>query len=59
VKIGDLVKTVVGFHRRGLLVKRIHDPLAQRNKVFKILWVDGTMGNNVWDYDLEVISESR
>lgn len=59
MKIGDLVKTVVGFHRRGLLVKRIHDPLAQRNKVFKILWVDGTMGNNVWDYDLEVISESR
>jgi hypothetical protein len=22
------------------------------NKVFKIWWFDGTIGNNVWDYDL-------
>jgi len=29
------------------------------NKVFKVLWQNGTIGNNIWDYDLELISESR
>lgn len=29
------------------------------NKVFRVLWQDSTIGNNVWDYDLEVISERR
>jgi len=27
--------------------------------VFKVLWHDGTIGNNVWDYDLKVINEYR
>ena len=59
MKVGDLVKTVGGFYRRGILVERVHDPMALVGKVFKVLWADGTMGNNVWDYDLEVISASR
>jgi hypothetical protein len=59
MQVGDLVKTVVGFYRRGILIERVHDPIAVNSKVFKVLWVDGTMGNNVWDYDLKVISASR
>jgi len=59
MKVGDLVKTVHGFYRRGILVEQIHDRLAMNNKVFKILWQDGTIGNNIWDYDLEVINASR
>ena len=59
MQVGDLVKTVAGFYQRGILVARVHDPLAMSNKVFKVLWSNGTMGNNVWEYDLEVISESR
>ena len=56
MQVGDLVKTVFGFYRRGILVERVWDPIAMSNKVFKVMWTDGTMGNNVWDYDLEVIS---
>jgi hypothetical protein len=59
VKVGDLVKTVCGFYRRGILIEQVRDKLAMHNKVFKVLWQNGTIGNNVWDYDLEVISESR
>jgi hypothetical protein len=29
------------------------------NDVFTVLWHDGKIGNNVWDYDLVVISEAR
>ena len=56
---GDLVKTVHGFYRRGILVEQTQDRLAMSNKVFKVLWQDGTIGNNIWDYDLEVINASR
>ncbi len=61
MKVGDLVKTVIGhgFYRRGILVEQIQDRLAMNNKVFKVLWQNGTIGNNIWDYDLEVVSESR
>jgi hypothetical protein len=56
VQVGDLVKTVRRCNRRGILVERVYDPIAMNNKVFKVMWTDGTIGNNVWDYDLEVIS---
>jgi len=59
MKVGDLVKTVYGFYRRGILVEQTQDRLAMNNKVFKVLWQNGTIGNNILDYDLEVISESR
>ena len=36
----------------GIILERVHDPLAMSNKVFKVWWGDGTVGNNVWDYDL-------
>jgi len=63
VQVGDLVKTVAGFYQRGILVARVHDVhtlynIAEHgNKVFKVLWSNGTIGNNVWEYDLKVISE--
>ena len=59
MKVGDMVKTVHGFYRRGLLIEQAQDRLAMNNKVFRVLWHNGTVSNNVWDYDLELISESR
>jgi hypothetical protein len=59
MKVGDLVKTVHGFYQLGLLIEQVQDKLAMNNKVFTVLWQNGTTGNNIWDYDLEVISESR
>ena len=61
MNVGDLVISAYGDVRirRGLLIEQIHDKTAMNNKVFKVLWQDNTIGNNVWDYDLEVVSESR
>ena len=59
MQVGDLVITIHGFYRRGILVEQLQDRLAMSNKVFKVLWQDGTIGNNIWDYDLEVINASR
>ncbi len=59
MNVGDLVKTAFGFYRRGLLIEQVRDRRAMNNKVFRVLWQDSTIGNNVWDYDLEVISERR
>jgi len=56
MKVGDLVKTIYGPFRRGILIERVLDPQGADIKVFKVLWIDGTTGNNVWDYDLEKIA---
>ena len=51
---GDLVFSVLFSHgfKWGIVLERTHDPLAMNNKVLKVWWGDGTVGNNVWDYDL-------
>ncbi len=59
MQVGDLVlftrpTHVLGMH--GLIIERVHDPMAMNNRVFKVLWKDGTIGNNIWDYDLKVIN---
>ena len=62
MKVGDLVKHALAHKREnmiGVLLEKVHDPLAMNNDVFSVLWRDGKIGNNVWDYDLEVINESR
>ena len=62
MKVGDLVKHVLSHRREnltGVLLEKVHDPLAGANDVFSVLWRDGKIGNNVWDYDLVVINESR
>ena len=35
MKVGDLVKTVHGFYRLGVLISQVRDPLAMNNKVFE------------------------
>ena len=61
MKVGDLVKdnhpNMRWYTKIGVIVAQ--DPLMRLNKSFKVLWRDGTIGNNIWDYDLKVINESR
>jgi len=59
VKVGDLVVTIYGPYRRGLLIEQVQDRLAMNNKVFKVLWQNGTIGNNVWDYDLKLVIKRK
>lgn len=62
MKVGDLVRHVLAHEREnlvGVLIEKVHDPLAMNNDVFRVLWRDGKIGNNVWDYDLAVINGSR
>ena len=65
MKVGDLVKdnhpNRRGCERIGILVENVvhHIGLACNNRMFKVLWQNGTIGNNVWDYDLKVVNEGR
>ena len=59
MKVGDLVVTIYGPYRRGLLIEQVQDRLAMNNKVFKVLWQNGTIGNNVWDYDLKLVIKRK
>ena len=69
MKVGDLVvcnhpaRFTVGStpQRVGLLISESTDRYVSMalNKAFKVLWRDGTIGNNVWDYDLELVGENR
>ena len=62
MKIGDLVRHTLAHKREnsiGIILEKRKDPMAMNNDVFNIMWRDGTIGNNVWDYDLVVINESR
>jgi len=66
MKIGDMIKDIYpnrkAEERLGVILREVFDPLCgvtSSNKVFDISWQDGTIGHNVWNYDLEVINESR
>ena len=55
MKVGDLVRDNYPTRDRvGVIVEQVHDRLAQNNKCYNVLWRDGTIGKNVWDYDLKV-----
>ena len=43
----------------GIILEEVYDPLCATtiNKVFDIMWRDGTLGRNIWNYDLELINE--
>ena len=60
MKVGDLVESNhpswLRAERIGVIVGRTKSAL--HNKSFKVLWRDGTIGNNVWDYDLKIIKSS-
>lgn len=60
MKVGNLVQHCFS-EKIGVTIKEVFDPLCATtiNKLFDILWQDGTIGHNVWCYDLELISESR
>ena len=60
MKVGDLVKENRPFRpeRFGVIVAQTRFR-SRLNKSFKVLWRDGTIGNNIWDYDLKVVNESR
>lgn len=63
MKVGDLVKdnypTRAYMNKVGVLMAQTRLGTSRLNKVFRVLWQDGTVGENVWDYDLELINESR
>ena len=62
MKVGDLVKD--NHPSRGMEPERIGVLVGEMpksralNRLFKVLWHDGTIGNNVWDYDLKIIKSS-
>ena len=65
MKIGDLVFCnhpayfTVGntLKRRGIIIGEMPESRAL-NRLFKVLWSNGTIGNNVWDYDLKIVKSS-
>ena len=61
MKVGDLVKdnhpNRTGAERIGVLVARTRLGTSSLNKSFRVLWQNGTIGNNVWDYDLKAVSK--
>jgi len=60
MEVGDMVKHC--FHERlGVIIKEVEHPStrASTNKVFDIVWVNGTTGYNIWDYDLEKVNGNR
>ena len=65
MKVGDLVKdnhpSWSGAERIGVIIERVphYRRVRYGNKLFKVLWGNGTIGKNVWDYDLKVVNESR
>ena len=65
MKIGDLVKdnhpNMRWYTKIGVIVENVghNKGIGCTNKMFKVLWRNGTIGNNVWDYDLKVVNESR
>ena len=60
MKVGDLVESNhpswAGAERIGVIVGRTNSAL--HNKSFKVLWRNGTIGNNIWDYDLKIVESS-
>jgi len=61
MKVGDLVRHVLSHKHEnmiGIILGIVEQPRSD-NDVFSVLWNDGKIGNNVWDYDLAVIDGSR
>ena len=60
MKVGDMVQHC--FHERvGVIIKEVDHPStrASTNKVFDIVWLNGTTGYSIWNYNLEKVNESR
>ena len=57
MKQGSLVQHCFS-EKIGVVVKEVFDTLCATtiNKVFDVLWLDGTTGHNIWNYDLELVN---
>ena len=57
MKQGSLVQHCFS-EKIGVVLKEVYDPLCATtiNKVYDIMWLDGTTGHNVWNYDLELVN---
>tara|TARA_Y100001938_G_C8039008_1_gene405081 strand:- start:749 stop:988 length:240 start_codon:yes stop_codon:yes gene_type:complete len=66
-KLGDMVRdnsphawanagVYGGGFRHGVIIQEQHTSRAL-NRMFKILWQNGTIGENVWDYDLKRVED--
>ena len=62
MKPGDFVKDVYPNRRInerfGVILKQVHPDKFSLNKSFNVLWLDGTVGKNVWDYDLWLLKQN-
>ena len=59
LQVGDFVKH--GYPvwsdrpaRQGFIVEELPESRAL-NRIFKVLWTNGEIGNNIYDYDLELL----
>ena len=60
MKVGDFVKSAYPAwsdrpDRYGFIIEEVSKSSFIRNKVFKVLWTNGEIGNNIFDYDLELV----
>ena len=57
MKQGSLVQHCFS-EKIGVVMKEVFDPLCATttNKVFDVMWLDGTTGHNIWNYDLELVN---
>ena len=59
MKPGDLVRDNYPTRDRvGVIIEQVFDRLAQNNNCYNVLWRDGELAKNVWDYDLKVHNEA-
>ena len=61
MKVGDLVRdnypSRMSAERVGVIVGMGVNSV-RTNQLFNVLWRDGTIGKNVWDYDLKIVKSS-
>ena len=59
LQVGDFVKSEYPSWtgrpvRHGFIIEELLKSRAL-NRVFKVLWTNGEIGNNIFDYDLELV----
>jgi len=66
VKVGDMVKYIKPYkahNKIGILIKEEFLTSRIQNKIFTVFWTGDSkelrVQSSIWDYDLEVISESN
>ena len=59
LQVGDFVKSAYPAWsdrpaRHGFIVEELPNSTTL-NRIFKVLWTNGEIGNNIFDYDLEFV----